>query len=153
MVSAEVAAGRSLDEARILTAVAIETRLQTTWDDFFAAYDVFACATSQVPPFPLGQPWVDQIDGVPMDRYTDWMRSCSRLSVPAGPSISIPAGFTESGLPGGIQLCAARHHDQALLGLARLAEQVLCVERRPPLERIAGLDPADLPAGPPPEDR
>ena len=37
--------------------------------------------------------------------------------------------------------------------LARLAEQVLCVERRPPLERIAGLDPADLPAGPPPEGR
>ena len=153
VVRAEVAAGRSLDEARILTAVAIETRLQATWDDFFAAYDVFACATSQVPPFPLGQPWVDQIDGVPMDRYTDWMRSCSRLSVPAGPSISIPAGFTESGLPVGIQLCAARHHDQALLGLARLAEQVLCVERRPPLEGIAGLDPADLPAGPPPEDR
>ncbi|SUZ90142.1 uncharacterized protein METZ01_LOCUS42996 [marine metagenome] len=153
VVRAEVAAGNSLDETRILAAVAIETRLQTTWDAFFTNYDVFACATSQVPPFPLDQPWVRQIDDVPMDRYTDWMRSCSRLSVPAGPSISIPVGFTKDGLPVGMQLCAARYHDKMLLGLARLAEQTLCVERRPPLERIAALDPAALPSGPPPENR
>jgi amidase len=152
VVRAEVTTGMSLDDAQILRAAAIETRLQTTWDDFFTTYDVFACTTSQVPPFPLGQRWVEWIDGVPMGRYTDWMRSCSRISVPAGPSISIPAGFTEDGLPVGMQLCAARHHDQTLLALARLAEQVLSVKRRPPLERIIGLDPADLPAGPPPEN-
>ena len=39
------------------------------------------------------------------------------------PSLCIPAGFTEDGLPVGLQLVARRHRDDQLLRLGRLFEQ------------------------------
>ena len=40
------------------------------------------------------------------------------------PSISIPAGLTEDGLPVGLQITCRRHRDDVALRLARLFEQV-----------------------------
>lgn len=39
------------------------------------------------------------------------------------PSISVPAGLTEAGLPVGLQIIARRHHDHVALRLARIMEQ------------------------------
>ncbi|MEE2769160.1 MAG: amidase family protein [Actinomycetota bacterium] len=150
-VRTEIRAGRALSEERVAAAILLENRIRSAWDSFFSCYDALLCATSQVPPFPLHHAWVTEIDGSPMSRYTDWMRSCSRITVPGGPAISIPAGFTDNGLPVGLQLSGARHQDRTLLALAGHAEAVLNVARRPPIEDLVNFSSEDLPEGPPSE--
>ncbi len=147
-VRQEVSEGLALATGDIEDALADEARLRTAWDDFLGPDDVLLTPTSQVPPFPVGLEWVTEVDGVLMHRYTDWMRSCSRLTVPGCPSISIPAGRTASGLPVGVLLCGARHADRWLLGVARAAEEILGTCSPPPVASLAAIDPGSLPPGP-----
>ncbi|MEK7681884.1 MAG: amidase family protein, partial [Chloroflexota bacterium] len=48
------------------------------------------------------------------------------------PSVSLPTGTTESGLPLGVQLVAARWRDRRLLRVARWCEAALDFRSRPP---------------------
>ncbi len=148
-VRQEVREGLALTEGAIARAVAEENRLRAAWDSFLGPDDVLLSPTSQVPPFPVGDEWVHEIEGRSLDRYTDWMRSCSRLTVFAGPSISIPAGWSDDGtVPIGIQLSGARNQDRRLLYVAAAAEEVLGTGRRPPIDALSATDPATLPPGP-----
>lgn len=102
--------------------------------EFMECYEFLVLPVSQVPPFDVRQPYVTEINGVAMETYLDWMRSCSYVSVTGLPAISVPAGFTPEGLPVGVQI-VGRHQDE--LGVLRLAyafEQATRVgERRPAL--------------------
>ncbi len=144
----EIRRGAALGHEEIRGALADESRIRATFDRMFDTFDLLLTPTSQVPPFPVGDEWVEEIDGVGLGTYTDWMRSCSRLSVPGGPSISLPAGFTDEGLPVGVQLSGRRGADADLLATAELAESVLGTSPRPPISVLAGLDPDSLPPGP-----
>ena len=62
------------------------------------------------------------INGEPQRTYLDWMRSCYLVSATGLPSISVPAGFTDEGLPVGLQLVGQPCGDFALLELAHAAE-------------------------------
>ena len=73
---------------------------------------------SQHPPFDVEQPYITEINGVEMDTYIDWMRSCYYVTVTGHPAISVPCGFTEEGLPVGVQI-VGRHLDD--LGVLQLA--------------------------------
>lgn len=102
--------------------------------EFMERYEFLVLPVSQVPPFDVRQPYVTEINGVAMETYLDWMRSCYYVSVTGLPAISAPAGFTPEGLPVGVQI-VGRHQDE--LGVLRLAyafEQATRVgERRPAL--------------------
>jgi amidase len=45
-----------------------------------------------------------EVAGVAMPHYLGWMRVCSRITVTAHPVAAVPAGFTDDGLPVGLQL-------------------------------------------------
>ena len=146
----EIRLGLSLDADRVAGAVATEGRIRSEWDRFFVEgrFDAFLSPTTQVPPFPVGMEWVDEIDGVPLDHYTHWMRSCSRITVTGAPSASIPAGFTDGGLPVGVQFAGRRHDDTALVALLAAAEVVFGTAPAPDIGALATLDPMTLPPGP-----
>ena len=146
----EIRLGLSLDADRIAAAVATEGRIRSHWDRFFVEgqFDAFLSPTTQVSPFPVGMEWVDEIDGVSLDHYTHWMRSCSRITVTGAPSASLPAGFTDGGLPVGIQFAGRRHGDAALVALLTAAEEVLGTAPAPDIGALATLDPETLPPGP-----
>ncbi len=144
----EIERGATLDQEEIRGALADESRIRSTFNQMFDSFDLVLTPTCQVPPFPVGDEWVTEINGVRLDKYTDWMRSCSRLTVPGGPSISLPAGFTDKGLPVGVQLSGQLGADTDLLAAAEVAESVLETSSCPPIGLLAGLDPASLPPGP-----
>ena len=69
---------------------------------FFERYDVLALPVAQVVPFDVGLDWPRSVEGVVMQTYIDWMRSCCDITVTGCPAISMPAGFTPEGLPVGV---------------------------------------------------
>jgi amidase len=100
---------------------------------FFQRYDYFVLPVTQVAPFDVNTPYPTSIDGTAMRTYIDWMRSCWYVTLMANPAISVPAGFTTSGLPVGLQL-VGRHRDEwNVLRMAYAFEQATQHgKRRPP---------------------
>ena len=91
--------------------------------EFMCDYDFLALPVSQVPPFPIEQEFVSEINGVQMETYLDWMRSCYFISVTGQPAISVPSGFTTDGLPVGLQLVGKPQDDLGVLQLAHAFEK------------------------------
>jgi len=90
---------------------------------FMERYEYLVLPVNQVPPFDVTQPFITEIEGTKMGTYIDWMKSCYYITVTGLPAISVPAGFTENGLPVGVQI-VGRHRDEfGVLQLAHAFEQ------------------------------
>ncbi len=100
--------------------------------EFLETYEYLLCPVNQVPPFDVTIPYVTEINGVELDNYIAWMRSCYYITVTGLPAISVPCGFTPEGLPVGIQIVGRHHNDFGVLQLAYAFEQATQVGRRRP---------------------
>jgi amidase len=58
-----------------------------------------------------------------METYLDWMRSCYFITVTGLPAISVPCGFTEDGLPVGLQIVGRSRDELGVLQLAHAFQQ------------------------------
>jgi amidase len=110
--------GLRLTLAEVSAAEVARSRLIERVAAFFARYDFLVCAATQVLPFAVETEWVREIEGVRQTDYLEWMRVCWAITVTGCPAISVPAGFTPSGLPVGLQIVAPRLADRALLEFA-----------------------------------
>ena len=128
-----IRAGEPLTGADVARAYAQRTALGERMRSFFDSHDVLVLPVSQVPPFPADQEFPTDINGTPMESYLDWMRSAYFVTVTGCPAISVPAGFTPSGLPVGIQIVAPHNQERRLLEIAHAFEQVTRVGDRRPL--------------------
>ena len=118
----EIDRGERLTPAEIAGALIKRTELFHRMREFMAGYECFVLPTTQVPPFDVRQPYPTEIDGVPMTTYIDWMQSCYFISIVSNPAISIPCGFTDEGLPVGLQIVGRHQDDWRLLQLAHAFE-------------------------------
>ncbi len=133
-----IRAGEPLSGPDIARAYAQRTVLGERMRVFFESHDVLVLPVSQVPPFPADQEYPSQINGRPQETYLDWMRSAYLITVTGCPAISVPAGFTEQGLPVGIQIVAPPSGERRLLEIAAAYEQLTRVGERRPAFRGAG---------------
>ncbi len=99
---------------------------------FMEEYEFLVLPVSQVPPFDVKRRWVEEIEGVRMETYIDWMKSCYYVTVAGLPAISVPGGFTPEGLPVGIQIVGRHRDDFGVLQLARAFERATGLGRRRP---------------------
>jgi len=112
----------------------LKTQLYERARVFFETYEFLVLPTTQVPPFDVLQPYVTEINGEVMGSYIDWMKSCYFISTLGNPAISIPCGFTEAGLPIGLQIVGRHQGERRLLQIAHAFEQATGFgKRRPPL--------------------
>jgi amidase len=133
-VRAEVERGRALTAGQLGRATLLQAALAERFLAFFDRYDYLACPVTQVEPFALEQEYAEAIDGVRMGSYIEWMRSNSRISAACCPAISVPIGFSERGLPVGLQLVARPFGERALLEAAHALElRTGLAARMPPL--------------------
>ena len=118
----EIDRGEKLTAAEIAWAETKRTELYHRMRRFMERYDYFVLPTVQVLPFSVDQPYPTEIDGVAMDSYIDWMKSCYYISIVGNPAISVPCGFTTEGLPVGLQIVGRHRDDWGLLQLAHAFE-------------------------------
>lgn len=86
---------------------------------FMQRYDLLLTPTLAVPPFPLNMQGPEMIDGR-MVRSDHWLSFCFPFNFTGQPAASVPAGFTASGLPIGLQI-VGRHLDDGLVLAASAA--------------------------------
>ena len=100
---------------------------------FQERYEFLICAVNQVPPFDVDIAWPRAIDGEAMDNYISWMKSAYWISTTCRPAISVPAGFTDDGLPVGVQIVGRYRDDLNVLKIGHAFEQLTGFgKRRPP---------------------
>jgi amidase len=126
--------GLGLDAARIANANVLRSRVFHAMRSFLERYEFLLLPTVQVPPFPVDQPYVGEINGVKLANYMEWMKSCYLISATSHPAISVPAGFTDDGLPVGLQIVGRYRDDFGVLQLAHAFEGATeAWKRRPAL--------------------
>ncbi len=129
-----VAQGKQLSASRISRTEARRTELFQRAREFLETYEFLLLPTAQVPPFPIEWEYPQEIAGVAMTTYIDWMMTCAYITVTGLPALSIPCGFTDAGLPVGLQIVGRPRADFAVLQLAyAFQEATRFYERRPPL--------------------
>lgn len=131
-IVANVAFGRALRADQIATAHKLQSQCFLRMATFFERFDVLVAPVNQVVPFAIEEPFPTAIDGVAMQGYMDWMRSCFLITVTGHPSISVPAAFTADGLPIGIQIVGRYREEWPLLQFAHAFEAATQAGRRRP---------------------
>jgi amidase len=119
----EIAQAEKSTGADVARATARQASLYLQMAQFFEKYDYFVAPVTQVEPFEVTTEYPTSVAGVPMPTYIDWMRSCWYITLTACPAISVPAGFTASGLPVGIQIVGPHRGDLSVLQMAHAFEQ------------------------------
>lgn len=115
--------GRRLTASDIGQAEIAQTRIHHAMRAFFERYDFLVTPVSQVVPFDGEITYPTEINGQVMANYLEWMRLPSIISVTGCPAISVPAAFTASGLPVGLQIIAPPRAEKQLLQIAHAFEQ------------------------------
>ncbi|MCU1382179.1 MAG: Amidase [Acidobacteria bacterium] len=126
----EIDRGERLTAAEIAWAETKRTEIYHRMRAFLQRYDFFVLPVAQVPPFNVDQPFVTEIEGVAMETYIDWMKSCYYISIVGNPAISVPCGFTPAGLPVGLQIVGRHRDDWGLLQMAHAFEGAAPVRPR-----------------------
>ncbi len=130
--------GLQITPEEVFAAERIRWQLYHRMTAFFEHHDVLVCPAASIPPFPVEQRYVEEINGQPCETYIDWFAITFALTMTSCPVISLPCGFTSEGLPIGMQLVGRPRGEAALLraahhleGLLGVAEQ-LPIDPRPP---------------------
>ncbi len=124
--------GRKLSGPYLSRVEAKRTALYQRLCGFKGEYDFFILPVNQVLPFDVDTHYPTEIAGVKMENYIAWMKSAYYISAAGNPAMSVPCGFSASGLPIGIQI-VGRHHDEwGVLQLAYAFEQATNVGRSRP---------------------
>lgn len=106
--------------ADYLDATAVRMDLGTRMGRLHQTYDVLVTPTMPIPPFAVGQP---SPDGWPSSRWTSWSPYTYPFNLTQQPALSVPCGFTDAGLPVGLQIIGPRHADATVLRVGHAYEQ------------------------------
>lgn len=104
-----------------------ETRRTELWlrvQRFFEDYDLLVCPTTQTTAFPVDQLFPKEIASHPISELIHSILLTYAITITTLPSISIPAGWTEGGLPVGLQITGKRFSEATVLRAAGALEQI-----------------------------
>jgi amidase len=129
--------GMKRSAADVARAEALRSELFHRMRRFLERHEFLVCPVNQLPPYAVETEWPREVAGVRMNNYIDWMKSCYYITITSHPAISVPAGFTDDGLPVGIQMVGRYRDDFGVLQLAHAFEAATEVwKRRPPVAAV-----------------
>ncbi|MFM7446623.1 MAG: amidase, partial [Tabrizicola sp.] len=100
----EIEQGQNLSAQAIYDASVLRSRWYAHAARLFDRFDAVVLPSAQVWPFPADWRWPQAINGQPMDTYHRWMEVVVPASLIGLPALSVPVGFSDTGLPMGMQI-------------------------------------------------
>jgi aspartyl-tRNA(Asn)/glutamyl-tRNA(Gln) amidotransferase subunit A len=113
--------GERVTAAQYLAALEARRALWTDAQRFLARFDLLLTPTAAVTPFAAAGPFPTEIDGAPVSPL-GWMPFTFPWNLTGQPAASVPVGFTDAGLPVGLQIVGRRHGDRAVLAASAAFE-------------------------------
>lgn len=102
--------------------------------EFFKTYDLLLSPATIVPPFPIEQRFVEECNGHKFSTYIEWCSIAYAITTISCPALSLPCGFTKSGMPVGLQIAGPQRGEAELLSGAALLEDILGVRDQVPID-------------------
>jgi aspartyl-tRNA(Asn)/glutamyl-tRNA(Gln) amidotransferase subunit A len=90
---------------------------QAVWEQtrrFFTEYDLLVTPTIAVPPFTAATEGPGEVAGRPVGRF-GWTPFTYPFNLSGNPALTIPIGFTQAGLPVGLQIVGRRFDEATVL--------------------------------------
>ena len=115
-------AGLALTSREVAEGELLRTRQWHRVREFLETRDVWLTPTMAVPAFPIEHPHVLEVNGKPVGKAMQRSHLTYAFSILGLPAISIPCGFTRSGLPVGLQIVGKRRGEAAVLRAAAAFE-------------------------------
>jgi amidase len=126
--------GLKLTVERIERAEAQRVAMTARAVAFFEDYDLLLTPATIVAPFPVENRYVAECAGKKFDNYVEWLGIVYAITLACCPALSLPCGFTASGLPIGLQMVAAPRGEAQLLAGAKVLEDILGVRGTTPID-------------------
>jgi amidase len=102
--------------------------------EFFQTYDLLLTPATIVPPFPVENRYVAECAGRKFDNYVEWLGIVYAITLVCCPALSLPCGFTASGLPVGLQMVGPPRGEGQLLAHAKVLEDMLGARGTTPID-------------------
>ena len=99
--------------------------------EFFRTYDLLLSPATIVAPFPVEDRYVAECAGRKFDNYVQWLGIVYAITLVCCPALSLPCGFTDSGLPVGLQIVAPPRGEAQLLAGAKALEDIVGMGTEP----------------------
>ena len=113
----EIERGLGLSGPEVFNAAKVRTAWYQELRRLFETYDFLVMPSTQIFPFEAEQHWPKEIEGQKMDTYHRWMQSVIPATMAGLPALSVPAGFSATGMPAGLQIIGPLQHDLEVLQL------------------------------------
>jgi amidase len=131
--------GLKLTVERVARAEAQRIAMAARAEEFFKTYDLLLAPATIVPPFPVQNRYVAECAGKKFDNYVEWLGIVYAITLACCPALSLPCGFTASGLPVGLQMVGAPRGEAKLLAGAKVLEDILGVRGTTPIDPRAAM--------------
>ncbi|MDP6951003.1 MAG: amidase family protein, partial [Arenicellales bacterium] len=125
--------GLALTGQDIMDAMVARSKIYQRADAFFSDFDLILTPATVVPPYPVEQRFVERVGDHEFANYIEWCSIAYAFTVLGVPAISIPCGFTQSGLPVGLQIAAPVREEARLLSAACTLESLLGLSDQLPI--------------------
>lgn len=125
--------GLKLRAEDISTAEKTRSEIFKKFYTLFQEYDLLLCPAVAAKPFDVNMRYLKELEGQEFETYVSWLIMTSAITVTSCPAISIPCGFSDDGLPIGLQMVAPPQREDLLLGAAFLFEKQQGLNHRVPM--------------------
>lgn len=150
--------GCAMSLADAAWAHAEQTRIFRRFQEIYRDYDLVMAPTTPVSPFPWTQLYLAELEGEKLKNYYHWLALTYVITLVTNPSLALPCGVDDQGMPFGLQIVgrfggdielldAAEGLERALSGIAGLGRPVPDVTAlltpRPELKSIVTAPPQE----------
>ncbi len=140
----EIESGLALSATALYAASTVRSEWFATAARLFETYDALILPSAQLFPFDVQLRWPKTVAGRRMETYHQWMEVVVPASIAGLPALNVPVGFSERGLPMGMQIVGPRGADLAVLRLGEAYHRATDWPRRQPPR----LDPSIVASAP-----